>query len=248
MIDEKAREEARILGYQMGCLTQDQVDELIARYEAAKEAEQPDVLHATDEIQSKDRLLASSSTEHVLQADTGRSECTPTNPDPECPLCKEIKATVKPIRGHRAGRPSNHHYIGEIDPKNVTWKISPGINDQPDELPGAYPMPEHGWTCFHCGEKFKKPGAARDHFGSEPINTPACKYGGNKDVLMALRRTQDLLRAAQNELAELRAPKREIVEVPREDVIETLRNRSGMAHYVLTQFDAAGYQIVKRPA
>lgn len=38
-------------------------------------------------------------------------------------------------------------------------------------LPSASPTytpPEHGWTCFHCGETFKTPGAARLHFGELP--------------------------------------------------------------------------------
>ena len=33
---------------------------------------------------------------------------------------------------------------------------------------GTYPMPEHGWTCFHCGDTFMTPGAARDHFDQTP--------------------------------------------------------------------------------
>lgn len=38
------------------------------------------------------------------------------------------------------------------------------------ELPNkeTYPQPKHGWTCFHCGETFKKYGTARDHFGERP--------------------------------------------------------------------------------
>lgn len=38
-------------------------------------------------------------------------------------------------------------------------------------LPSAaltYTAPEHGWTCFHCGETFKTPDAARLHFGQAP--------------------------------------------------------------------------------
>lgn len=38
----------------------------------------------------------------------------------------------------------------------------------------TYPMPEHGWTCFHCGETFKTPGGARLHFGSTPDAKPGC--------------------------------------------------------------------------
>jgi len=36
-------------------------------------------------------------------------------------------------------------------------------------------MPEHGWTCFHCGETFMKPGLARRHFGVHPDILPACE-------------------------------------------------------------------------
>lgn len=34
----------------------------------------------------------------------------------------------------------------------------------------TYPMPKHGWTCFHCGETFKTPGKAREHFGRTPLD------------------------------------------------------------------------------
>jgi hypothetical protein len=54
---------------------------------------------------------------------------------------------------------------------------------QPD---GTYPAPKHGWTCFHCGETFKKPGAARDHFGPTPDWSPLCierKTVANCDLL-----------------------------------------------------------------
>lgn len=61
----------------------------------------------------------------------------------------------------------------------------------------TYPMPAHGWTCFHCGETLKTPGAARDHFGFEPSADPACriKAGAERGLVMALRR-------AEQELAE----------------------------------------------
>jgi len=38
-----------------------------------------------------------------------------------------------------------------------------------------YEKPEHGWTCFHCGEIFFKPGCAEEHFGKIPERTPACE-------------------------------------------------------------------------
>ncbi|WP_226018650.1 hypothetical protein [Novosphingobium sp. FKTRR1] len=52
-----------------------------------------------------------------------------------------------------------------------------------------YTMPAHGWTCFHCGETFKTPGGARDHFGFDPASDPACqiKLGAERSLLRALR-------------------------------------------------------------
>lgn len=57
---------------------------------------------------------------------------------------------------------------------------------------GKYPKPKHGWTCFHCGDTFTTPGAARDHFGCEPSADPACKIkvGEERGLVMALRRAE----------------------------------------------------------
>lgn len=65
------------------------------------------------------------------------------------------------------------------------------------EGPDAYEKPPHGWTCFHCGETFTTPGAARDHFGFDPSDDPGCriKAGAERGLLMALRK-------AEKELAE----------------------------------------------
>jgi hypothetical protein len=38
----------------------------------------------------------------------------------------------------------------------------------------TYPMPAHGWTCFHCGETFRVIAAARNHFGETPVNAAHC--------------------------------------------------------------------------
>lgn len=38
----------------------------------------------------------------------------------------------------------------------------------------TYVPPEHGWTCFHCGETFMHENAARYHFGALPEATPGC--------------------------------------------------------------------------
>lgn len=78
----------------------------------------------------------------------------------------------------------------------------------------TYNMPPHGWTCFHCGETFKTPGAARDHFGFSQAGDPACriKVGAERGLLMALRK-------AEQELAECRAEApREVEAIAREMV------------------------------
>ena len=56
----------------------------------------------------------------------------------------------------------------------------------------TYPMPEHGWTCFHCGETFTTPGAAKNHFGFDPSRDPACriKLGAERGLVMALRKAE----------------------------------------------------------
>ncbi|MEE8059407.1 MAG: hypothetical protein V3T17_16460 [Pseudomonadales bacterium] len=36
-------------------------------------------------------------------------------------------------------------------------------------MTATYKFPAHGWTCFHCGETFTAVGAARDHFGADPM-------------------------------------------------------------------------------
>lgn len=41
----------------------------------------------------------------------------------------------------------------------------------------TYPQPKDGWVCFHCGERFKKPGLARDHFGEVPGGAAQCERG-----------------------------------------------------------------------
>lgn len=55
-----------------------------------------------------------------------------------------------------------------------------------------YAIPEHGWTCFHCGETFKTPGSARDHFGFDPSYDPACriKIGSERGLVMELRKVE----------------------------------------------------------
>ena len=74
------------------------------------------------------------------------------------------------------------------------------MTPDPTDAERTYPMPEHGWTCFFCGETFKKYGAALDHFGARPDAAPAgcllkVQPGEERGLLMALRKTEEALRA-----------------------------------------------------
>ena len=63
-------------------------------------------------------------------------------------------------------------------------------------------VPEHGWTCFHCGEHFAPTfagqQAARHHFGDSPTEQPACTIDAR-----AFRAMQDLCARYQSEDTEL---------------------------------------------
>ena len=58
----------------------------------------------------------------------------------------------------------------------------------------TYQAPEHGWTCFHCGETFTTVGGARDHFGTDRWYEPGCilkvELGSERGWLIELRRVQ----------------------------------------------------------
>jgi hypothetical protein len=58
----------------------------------------------------------------------------------------------------------------------------------------TYAGPVNGWTCFHCGETFRTPGAAALHFGATPDSMPGCilkvKAGEEFGLLMALRKAE----------------------------------------------------------
>lgn len=56
----------------------------------------------------------------------------------------------------------------------------------------TYPRPKEGWTCFHCGDLFRTVGAARDHFGHDPLAEPGCriKVGEELGLLIALRKVE----------------------------------------------------------
>jgi hypothetical protein len=58
----------------------------------------------------------------------------------------------------------------------------------------TYKHPEHGWTCFHCGETFTTVGGARDHFGADITAQPGClirvQLGNERGLLMELRKVE----------------------------------------------------------
>lgn len=85
----------------------------------------------------------------------------------------------------------------------------------------TYPMPAHGWTCFHCGETFRTPGSARIHFGTTPASTPGCviKAGDEKGLLMALRKAED----ARDEFLRQRQRSDEDAEVAHRKLAEVLQ-------------------------
>lgn len=71
----------------------------------------------------------------------------------------------------------------------------------------TYPMPEHGWTCFHCGETFTTYVTAREHFGTKPSSEAACiirvSLGGERGLLRALRDAEDELATYRDEDTQL---------------------------------------------
>ena len=73
---------------------------------------------------------------------------------------------------------------------------------------GSYPMPADGWRCFHCGEVFTTPGAARDHFGATPEAATGCLLkvapGEERGLLMTLRKTEQARDEALTRAAALR--------------------------------------------
>lgn len=50
--------------------------------------------------------------------------------------------------------------------------MTPGKADS--AAPDTYMPPEHGWTCFHCGETFMHENPARNHFGGSIDAVPGC--------------------------------------------------------------------------
>ncbi|HEX9392169.1 MAG TPA: hypothetical protein VF928_12725 [Usitatibacteraceae bacterium] len=51
---------------------------------------------------------------------------------------------------------------------------------------------KRGWTCFFCGETFRQPETAREHFGATQFATAACriKAGEEHGLVVALRKAE----------------------------------------------------------
>jgi hypothetical protein len=64
-----------------------------------------------------------------------------------------------------------------------------------------YKNPPYGWTCFHCGETFKLPGLAKDHFGADPLAEAACliKAGHERNLVAAIREAEEQLARYRDE-------------------------------------------------
>lgn len=67
---------------------------------------------------------------------------------------------------------------------------------------GTYPAPRHGWICFHCGETFKTPEAAAEHFGTTPAETPECIDRATSSYQDLVRRTREAEHAMRRAIDE----------------------------------------------
>lgn len=76
-----------------------------------------------------------------------------------------------------------------------------------DVIADTYPYPDHGWTCFHCGEEFSIATqrsyhgaltAAREHFGAPPDGEPLCKIGAlpHAELVRRVREAEEAAREA----------------------------------------------------
>ena len=70
----------------------------------------------------------------------------------------------------------------------------------------TYSKPEHGWTCFHCGQTFTTVGSAQDHFGEYPSAPAACqiKVGEERGLVMYIRRLEKANRGLRAEVLHLK--------------------------------------------
>ena len=67
----------------------------------------------------------------------------------------------------------------------------------------TYPYPKGGWVCFHCGERFLSPNAARIHFGPTPFVSSATCTLDSDESLRQLRAQQERIDDLQQALAKI---------------------------------------------
>ena len=71
-----------------------------------------------------------------------------------------------PQHSHDASECADYRTLSRFTPALIEIRDSKG--------PETYDMPTDGWVCFHCGERFTTPNAARDHFGEGPSARAVC--------------------------------------------------------------------------
>lgn len=79
----------------------------------------------------------------------------------------------------------------------------------PVAAPDYFTFPEHGITCFHCGETFHSVKSAREHFGATPDEDPGC-------VLKLSQGDKGMLGLVRQQFAELDMYRREDQPIMRE--------------------------------
>ena len=56
----------------------------------------------------------------------------------------------------------------------------------------SYSPPPGGWVCFHCGQRFRSPRRAEEHFGKTPSMSAACQL--TEERVRELRVVEDRIR------------------------------------------------------
>lgn len=80
--------------------------------------------------------------------------------------------------------------LAEAELERTARAAAPSLVPPPETVGDeawSYDKPEHGWTCFHCGETFTETNRARDHFGHSIAALPACQVPA-EHVAAELRR------------------------------------------------------------
>jgi hypothetical protein len=71
--------------------------------------------------------------------------------------------------------------------------------------PASYDSPEHGWTCFHCGETFHTNEGAKLHFGEQATDQPRCRKMATEIARLRALLTETGQKAIEADKAKRRA-------------------------------------------